>query len=308
MTLCIKLPVCGYAVCIQGQNDLEVACHVRAAGPGHPKVESGPNTNSAQSRLEVITRERDELRCMLNEVQLAAGQKRKETSEVSTKTLDPRKKKRMSPPEEERRAKIVDQDRHITELEGRLSKTREESKAKRNSDELELSNVRTHASILSLSCLKDLIDKADANQQLIRKLESDVERKEEAIKTASATLDAKMKEIATARNTISHLEERVRYLEHDRKCLKADVRRYHSNAYDIYTHYKSKMDRQRREGMYRMHKRQSLNSYSSAATGQLQPLLPSSSGLELDIESSKIGVNERCSRTRIPQSLQVDGR
>ncbi|KAJ6604229.1 hypothetical protein DFH09DRAFT_1067966 [Mycena vulgaris] len=204
MTSCIKLPV---------------AC---SEWNGHPLrlrgIENSPAalSNATQIQLDAVTRERDALRCM---VVAQTGQKRKEPSDVSKKkTLDPRKRLRLSSPEDKLHAKI-------SELEGFLSKVLEESKARRNSDQLALFNMRT--------CLKDLMDQANVNQELIRKLESDVSLKEKAIQTTSTALDARNKEIAIAENTIGNIGERLKYLEHDRKYLKADVRRYRANAEQI---------------------------------------------------------------------------
>ncbi|KAJ7770908.1 hypothetical protein DFH07DRAFT_259379 [Mycena maculata] len=164
-----------------------------------------------------------------------AGQKRKEPSDVPAKTLDPRKRPRTMSPEDTLRMKIVEQERHISELEGRLSQVMEASKTRRVSDEWELTNMR--------SCLKDLLDKADENQGLIRKLESDVELKEEALQKASAALVVKKEDISAAARTISSLKNRVEYLYNDREYVRSDVRRYRSNARDIYIHYKSKEKR-----------------------------------------------------------------
>ncbi|KAJ7124755.1 hypothetical protein C8R43DRAFT_1135436 [Mycena crocata] len=198
---------------------------------------------NAEPRLDVVIGECDGLRrteVISAQMQLPTGQKRKELSEVSSKTLDPRKRLRASSPEEMvLHAQIAAQKRRISELEGCLFKVTEESKARRNADELELSNVQT--------CLKDMIDRAETNRELMRKLQADGELKELAARSALAELEARMKKDATTANSISKVSARLEYLERERKYLKGDVQRYRSNALTICEHYKSKMQRYEEE-------------------------------------------------------------
>ncbi|KAJ7693629.1 hypothetical protein B0H17DRAFT_491028 [Mycena rosella] len=222
--------------------------------------------NYIQNQLNVVVaRERDALHCMSVKIQVVAGQKRKEpSSDVYEKTLDPRKKPRLASSDDKLHARIADQARHISELEGRLFEVREESKTRRDADELELFNMRT--------CLKDLMDKADGNRELVQKLEAEIELKEQAIQAASLALEARTKEVSTARNTISNLGERLEYLEEDRKHLKADVHRYHSHAQTVSAHYESKARRQRlNEGWQRTRRQQSESSDSTGGRVEFQP-------------------------------------
>ncbi|KAJ6574633.1 hypothetical protein B0H19DRAFT_1342157 [Mycena capillaripes] len=225
------VPECGHSECIrQAEYRIRLRCPNDPPEPSFSPVRSSPTPLSdlqiAQGQVQLLVREREELRCMVaklsTEIHAVAGQKRKESSDAPTQ--DPRKRPRILSPKEQLSGKIALQQQRISELEGDLFKAAEESKAKRKSDELELFNLRT--------CLKDLIDKAEVNHELIRKLEADAEVKEKA---GSVALDAKTKEVSSATAEISRLTSRVEYLEHDRKYLKSDVTRYRAKICHLQT-------------------------------------------------------------------------
>ncbi|KAF7340029.1 hypothetical protein MVEN_01920800 [Mycena venus] len=226
---CTRLPLlaseCGHALCMTTKGRL---VNVQS------KPERLSDLQIAQAQVNLLLKERDELRGMVAKLQVDPRQKRKleepsSGGDVSTPTRDPRKRPRVSAPEEQLCGKLALQEQRISELEGELSR----SKARRNADEMELTNVRT--------CLKDLIDKAAANQELIQKLETEVDREANAAKAASVALLSKMNQLETATTTISTLTHRVKYLEHDRKCLKADVNRYRAKCCKMQTYYDSKL-------------------------------------------------------------------
>ncbi|KAJ7356918.1 hypothetical protein DFH08DRAFT_932942 [Mycena albidolilacea] len=192
---CTRLPLlaseCGHSLCTR---------QTQAAKP-----EPLSHLQIAKAQVNLLSRERDELRGMVAKLEFAAaGQKRKACSDVSvssTRTRDPRKRPRVLSPEEQL----------ISDLKGQLSKATEESKERRDADARELASVQT--------CLKDMVGKTSANQELIRKLEADLDLKEKAV-------ESKTNELSAAVTTISKLKNRVSYLEHDRQHLKADVSRY----------------------------------------------------------------------------------
>ncbi|KAJ7923071.1 hypothetical protein B0H13DRAFT_2655401 [Mycena leptocephala] len=230
MSSCIKLPHQSHAVNTRGvENGIQMRC---PNGPAEPRwICSSSRSNVAplsdlqiaQAQVHLLLVERNHLRDKVAKLSIeiqSAGQKRKEpSSDISAPTRDPRKKPRILSPEEQLHDKIALQEQRISELEGDLFKAVEETKTRRNSDEFELLTVRT--------CLKNLIDKAEVNQELIRKLEVAVDLKEKATQSASVALDSRMKELSSATTTISKLTNRVKYLEHDRKYLRADASRIH---------------------------------------------------------------------------------
>ncbi|KAJ7785859.1 hypothetical protein B0H16DRAFT_1445820 [Mycena metata] len=236
MVSLLPVPACGHGPCVrQAENGASIRCPNEPSEPEwfynfRTTFPTLSELDIAHARLYLITRERNELRSMVaklssfSESQIATGAKRKSprSSGVVAATRDPRKRPRILSPEEE---KIASQERRISELEGQLSKAVEESKARRNSDELQLANVR--------SCLQDLIGKAAANQELILKLEADVERKDKTAQATSAALDGKTRELSAVNATIRKLTDRAKYLERDRKYLKDDIKWYRAKLRDL---------------------------------------------------------------------------
>ncbi|KAJ6501632.1 hypothetical protein C8R47DRAFT_234539 [Mycena vitilis] len=228
---------CGHVVCRrQAAQGVHVRCPNNAPEEqwtcAPTRISPAPlsELEAAQTTVHFLKRERSELRAKVHELSTAiAGQKRKESSSSGfVPTCDPRlaKKPRVLSLEEQYRDKISRQEQRIAELESDLSKARDESNMRRNSDQLQLFNVQT--------CLKDLIDKGEINRGLIRKMETDADLKDKA---ASEELNAKKQQLSTAMARIYELTARVAYLEEHRKNLANDAARYRGKFTNLKTHY-----------------------------------------------------------------------
>ncbi|KAJ7802791.1 hypothetical protein B0H14DRAFT_3884411 [Mycena olivaceomarginata] len=133
---CTRLPLlaseCGHSLCTR---------QTQAAKP-----EPLSDLQIAKAQVNLLSRERDELRGMVAKLEFAAaGQKRKECSDISaspTRTRDPRKRPRVSSPEEQL----------ISDLKGQLSRATEESKGRRDADARELASIQTYGTYLFFFC------------------------------------------------------------------------------------------------------------------------------------------------------------
>ncbi|KAK7064590.1 hypothetical protein R3P38DRAFT_2825443 [Favolaschia claudopus] len=157
---------------------------------------------------------------------IVAGQKRKESDDMSV-TLDPRKRPRAPSPEEQ----------HVVVLQARISDLERQLRA------IEQANTRHNATAAEdrtvQTCLEDLMKSAAADRELVRTLETNAELKAQAVTSATIALQDRTQQLSAAHANIRKLTARINYLEDDRKTLRANVTHYREKCGKIQTHYEA---------------------------------------------------------------------